>query len=444
MSSLNIFVTTWNTGLQGSQAQHQDLSSWLLPVLHNATNPELPVGIVPDIYAVGVQELVPMHLALAGLTGPVLYALTQRIQSILSDHATSLSSEKTSERYSLVARVAHVGNALWVFSRDKTLEGRLGKPSTAKTGLAWFGMGNKGAVGIRLPIRRGSVGGWENLTFVNTHLAAHDFNIARRNAQYRDILSSLVFDINDPLTTPQQIFDTSHLFFIGDLNYRLSKQPPLEALRENNMSDDALSVEKARMIMFEDDTLREQQKQGNVFGGLREGDVTRFAPTYKRIVGKIEGYSEKRVPGWTDRILLASHTDPPYLFSTQTLSNPVPPDEPTTTCILRFDSTPGIVISDHKPVHALFSLPAVKHEAPSAHMAPILPPAPVPHSPRPFAKQREMLIIRRIIGTLMDKIIGWPWCFFVLLGRGNSQAGMGVSAFLAMVWGVWWSGVMNG
>jgi hypothetical protein len=64
MSSLKVFLTTWNTGLQGSKAQSQDLTSWLLPVLHEASNdPDFPEGIIPDIYAIAVQELLPVHLA---------------------------------------------------------------------------------------------------------------------------------------------------------------------------------------------------------------------------------------------------------------------------------------------------------------------------------------------------------------------------------------------
>lgn len=59
--SLKIFLTTWNTGLQGSRAQTQDLTSWLLPVLHKSS--EEANGQVPDIYAIGVQELLPVHLA---------------------------------------------------------------------------------------------------------------------------------------------------------------------------------------------------------------------------------------------------------------------------------------------------------------------------------------------------------------------------------------------
>ena len=101
----------------------------------------------------------------AGLSQPVLLALTNRIQSLLSSHAKSVSPSKTAEKYMLVARVSHGGNALWLFARETTLAGRLGKPLTATLGLFWGGMGNKGAVGVRLPVRRGlKDGGWETFT----------------------------------------------------------------------------------------------------------------------------------------------------------------------------------------------------------------------------------------------------------------------------------------
>lgn len=58
---LTIFLTTYNTGLQGSRAQEQDLSSWLIPQLHKAASE----AATPDIYAIAVQELLPLHLASA-------------------------------------------------------------------------------------------------------------------------------------------------------------------------------------------------------------------------------------------------------------------------------------------------------------------------------------------------------------------------------------------
>ncbi|ORY34119.1 Endonuclease/exonuclease/phosphatase [Naematelia encephala] len=441
MAPLNIFLTTWNTGLQGSKAQSQDLTSWLLPVLHD---PELPAAI-PDIYAVAVQELLPVHLALAGLSKTVLAVLTDRIQSLLSSHATSLSEDKTPESYILVGRVSHVGNALWIFARESTLGGRLGKPLTATLGLWWLGMGNKGAVGLRLPVRRGEKeGGWETLTFVCTHLEAYDQQIPRRNAQYQTILSSLIFRSSDPLAQPANIRDTSHLFLMGDLNYRLLRLPSTGLPSEGKAADDILALEKERAELIDLDTLRREQREGRVFGGLREGDLSRFAPTYKRIVGQIEGYSRKRIPGYTDRILFASHTDPDHLFSPQSTISPTPPPIPeSTTQITHFSSTPSITVSDHKPVHAIIQLPGVSHSARAPHLAPTLASPPSPHPPVPEPTPLLELTLWKLLGTILDRTVGWPWCILVLLGYGNPTAGMGVSAFVAMVFGVWWSGVWS-
>ncbi|WWC61739.1 uncharacterized protein I303_104324 [Kwoniella dejecticola CBS 10117] len=440
MEPLNIFLTTWNTGLQGSKAQSQDLTSWLLPVLQNTANdPELPHGVIPDLYVIGVQELLPVHLALAGLSTTVLSILTDRIQSLLSSHAKSLSSEKARENYTLVSRVSHVGVALWVFARERTLGGRLGKPLKTSLGLWYGGMGNKSAVGIRLPIRRGERGGWEVLTFVNTHLEAHDHNIPRRNQQYQNILSSLLFQPSDPLAQPYQIFDTSHLFIMGDLNYRLSKRPSAEYLVENGKADD-LVLSKGRNEMLDTDTLQRELRAGRVFGGLREGDITRFAPTYKRVVGQVEGYSKKRIPGWTDRILFASYSDPPSLLANQESEN-----QAGTSRIVHFSSTPELTISDHKPVHAIVQIPAPSSTSAGSapHLAPSLSPAQPPHQPRPQPISKEYLWAWTLLGTSLDRLIGWPWCLLVLLGGGNEKTGLGVTAFVTMIWGVWWSGVWS-
>ncbi|ORX36766.1 Endonuclease/exonuclease/phosphatase [Kockovaella imperatae] len=421
MAPLTIFLTTWNTGLQGSKAQEQDLTSWLLPVLHRTANdPELPKGAVPDIYAIAVQELLPVHLALAGLSGTVLLALTDRIVSLLSAHAKSLSGSQ--ETYRLVSRVAHGGNALWVFARESTTRGRIGKPLTSTLGLYWFGLSNKGAVGVRVPVQRSDKGQWENLTFVCAHLEAFDHNVPRRNSQYRHILTSLVFQGSDPLVKPAQVFETSHLFVMGDLNYRLTHLPGGAYPDEEG---EGVQAEKERAKLVEVDTLKREQKMGRAFGGLREGDLTKFIPTYKRIVGKVNGFSRKRIPGYTDRILFASHDDTPSSSS---------------TVIKHFGSTPQTTLSDHKPVHAVLELPEPSHSAASPHLAPILSQPPPPHPHWPLATPHEQRIVQKIIGQILDKLIGWPWCILVLLGFGNTRAGMGVGAFAAMIWGVWWSG----
>jgi hypothetical protein len=150
----------------------------------------------------------------------------------------------------------------------------------------------------------------------------------------------------------------------------------------------------------------------------------------------------KRIPGYTDRILFASHTDPAHLFSPQSTLSPTPSQVPdSTTQIHHFSATPHITLSDHKPVHAIMILPSITHSAPAPHLAPVLPPAPSPHPSRPEARDTLEIFFWRVLGTLLDRAVGWPWCLLVLLGWGNEKTGMGVSAFLAMIWGVWWSGI---
>ena len=78
---------------------------------------------------------------------------------------------------------------------------------------------------------------------------------------------------------------------MGDLNYRLARMPTGGYPSEGKVSDDVMKLEKERLEMVELDTLRDEQREGRVFGGLREGDLSRMAPTYKRLVGQVEGYS---------------------------------------------------------------------------------------------------------------------------------------------------------
>lgn len=149
--------------------------------------------------------------------------------------------------------------------------------------------------------------------------------------------------------------------------------------------------------------------------------------------------NRKRIPGWTDRILFASHTDPAELYS------PNAPETPSsTTQITQFNAATELTISDHKPVYMVVTLPPVRHNAANPSLAPVLAPPPPPSRPRPAARPREELIFWDIVGSVLDRLIGWPWTILVLLGFGNEKAGMGVSAFLTLIWGVWWSGVFSG
>jgi hypothetical protein len=78
---------------------------------------------------------------------------------------------------------------------------------------------------------------------------------------------------------------------MGDLNYRFASMPSSGYPTEKSASIDDAQLEKERAEMVGLDTLRKQQVEGKAFGGLREGDLTNFAPTYKCIAGQVHGYS---------------------------------------------------------------------------------------------------------------------------------------------------------
>jgi hypothetical protein len=105
------------------------------------------------------------------------------------------------------------------------------------------------------------------------------------------ILSHLQFHSSDPLAQVTQPHESSHFFIMGDLNYRFSKLPSTGYPREMNPGSDLTGLESERKEMVGLDTLKRQQAEGKAFGGLREGDLTRFAPTYKMVAGQVHGYS---------------------------------------------------------------------------------------------------------------------------------------------------------
>lgn len=288
------------------------------------------------------------------------------------------------ENYSLLARVHMVGISLFVYGRDRS-----GVPERVKevranvvgTGILNL-LGNKGAVGIRLvlgPVGTSSgekSGEDQVLTFVSAHLAAHDHNVPRRDRDYTNIVSRLAFspdkvlpipvssptmgqaskpfDLNklkeqyaqqtsDPKQKPAvalddntySMYDSSHVFFFGDLNYRIavgtppkpgSTLPTTEKLTAARVVDE---VHKGNWPLLSNyDQLSIERLSGRVLQGLTEAplDKVQFGPTYKyktfeapatppgsrpavATPEQARQLSTKRIPGWCDRILWRSWED---------------------------------------------------------------------------------------------------------------------------------------
>jgi hypothetical protein len=122
--------------------------------------------------------------------------------------------------------------------------------------------------------------------FVCAHLTPHEHKLSQRIADYNHIVGSLVFpplpvspsSSRKPSTALTTIYDTSHLFFFGDLNFRvdLPETHPLHGPDNHNSLVSALDSESKREELKEYDQLRMEQKKGTVFAGLREGEFWKF------------------------------------------------------------------------------------------------------------------------------------------------------------------------
>ncbi|PSR83096.1 hypothetical protein PHLCEN_2v5900 [Hermanssonia centrifuga] len=285
---LLVQIASYNTNLQAEHGLPQDLVDWLAPTLQVSTflahDPR-----APDIVAVGFQELLPLHLGLSGLSSKVIESRNSLILSQIEEHAPN------KERYTLIAKVVNVGVALLVYGLDDTVGRKVEDVQTQWTGCGPGYMGNKGGVGVRFRVPADDGGVGEVFTFVCAHLTAHAHKCARRIQDYHHIVGSLLFP---PLpgtdsSTPTTIFSTSHLFFFGDLNFRVDFPPDSELSKLSRVEDAAriLEQESVREDVKEyDQLLVERDQKGSVFVGLREGEFWKFKCSYKYKLGEVDRY----------------------------------------------------------------------------------------------------------------------------------------------------------
>lgn len=274
-------------------------------------------GKPPDFYVIGLQE---MDLS----TQAFFYDVSSRQDEWLRSISRSLPS---SVGYEVVELVRLVGIMLVIFRRsDSDVKVPKSSVHSARlpTGIQLISrMGNKGGVAVSMQMNDSYV------CFVNSHMAAGNEELDKRNQDYREI-SQIRFPV-----TNKSIFDHDAIFWLGDLNYRLETR--------NGWSTEDIrllcSSEKSfrDMIMF--DTLKQQQKLNQVFVNFNEPEVLNFRPSYKYDAGTSNwDSSEKcRCPAWCDRVLWYAETSDQIV---QTL----------------YDSIDDVKVSDHKPVVAAFQL----------------------------------------------------------------------------------------
>ncbi|TMW68020.1 hypothetical protein Poli38472_007692 [Pythium oligandrum] len=329
----HIVTGTWNVNAKKPipPSEGAKLMQWLQQQTQNSSPRRLP-----DIVALGFQEIVDLNAVNVVVSNQSGQRSSQWEEALLATLNQSLSQNE----YKLLLSKNLVGILLVVFVRaDHVDYVREVHGATAGVGIMGM-MGNKGGAAVRLSFYDST------LCFVCAHLAAHRENVTGRNADYANILSKIDFKDNDESLTSDMrfysgeppILNHDFVFWIGDLNYRISDDITTEECfhyAENGQLSKLLAREQ----------LIGERKRGNVFQGFEEGPIS-FAPTYKFQAGTsvYEKRPEKklRAPAWCDRILWRAKI-------------------PGHVSLLHYDSVMALEISDHKPVHAFFDV-QIKHQ----------------------------------------------------------------------------------
>nr|XP_046261218.1 inositol polyphosphate phosphatase-like 1b [Scatophagus argus] len=304
---ISVFVGTWN---MGGSPPPRSLQTWVTCCGLGRTPDESTALLPHDIYALGTQE-------------------NPQGEKEWTEHIKATLRSYTHIDFKQVAVQSLWNMRLAVFVKPEH-QSRISHVNTAsvRTGLGNT-LGHKGAVGVSFLFNGTSFG------FVNCHLTSGSEKVLRRNQNFLDILRLLslgekqlgAFDISLRFT---------HLFWCGDLNYRL----------DLDVQDILKHVSKREFeeLMCADQLTRERHKR-KAFLNFKEEKIT-FPPTYRYERGSRDCYLWQKyktsgvrvnVPSWCDRILWKSYPE-------------------THNVCTAYGCTDDIFTSDHSPVFATFEV----------------------------------------------------------------------------------------
>lgn len=301
--NIKIFTGTYNVNAL-EPSSNVDLTAWLFPPENES---------LPDIYAIGFQELIELN------AGAILNADASRPAKWAELLNAQLNSQHGSahEKYVLLRTESIASMSIFLFVKQSAVH-HVTKVSGSykKTGLGGIAA-NKGACAVRFEY------GATSFSLITSHLAAGTTAVMERFNDYSTIMNGLVFTRN------YSIQDHDHVIWFGDLNYRLSlPNYQCRELVENGAFDE----------LIQSDQLTEERRNRGAFQEFNEG-LVKFYPTYKFDKGTSDyDTSEKqRTPSWTDRVLFISNKK-----KRNDLQQ------------LNYNSVMDIFLSDHKPVYATF------------------------------------------------------------------------------------------
>lgn len=304
---ISIFIGTWN---MGSVPSPKSVASWVLCRGLGKTLDEMTVTIPHDLYVFGTQE----------------NSVCDR-EWVESLRITLKEQTELDYKPIAVQTLWNIKIAVLVRSEHENRISHVGV-SSVKTGIANT-LGNKGAVGVSFIFNGTSFG------FVNCHLTSGNEKIARRNQNYLDILRLLSLG-DKQLSSFDISLRFTHLFWLGDLNYRLDMdiQEILNYINRKEF-DPLLKV----------DQLNLEREKNKVFLRFAEDEIS-YPPTYRYERGSRDTYVWQKqkatgmrtnVPSWCDRILWKSYPETHIVCNS-------------------YGCTDDIVTSDHSPVFATYEV----------------------------------------------------------------------------------------
>nr|XP_033805399.1 phosphatidylinositol 3,4,5-trisphosphate 5-phosphatase 2 isoform X1 [Geotrypetes seraphini] len=304
---ISVFIGTWN---MGSVPPQKNVTSWLGSKGLGKTLDEMSVTIPHDIYVFGTQENSLGDKEWIDFLRGVLKDCTEieyrpiAMQSLWNIKIAVLVKPEHENR------ISHIGT------------------SSVKTGIANT-LGNKGAVGISFMFNGTSFG------FVNCHLTSGNEKTARRNQNYLDILRLLSLG-DKQLSSFDISLRFTHLFWFGDLNYRLDMdiQEILNYISRKEFEP-----------LLKVDQLNLEKEKHKIFLRFNEEEIL-FPPTYRYERGSRDTYVWQKqkptgvrtnVPSWCDRVLWKSYPETHLICNS-------------------YGCTDDIMTSDHSPVFGSFEV----------------------------------------------------------------------------------------
>ncbi|XP_069737743.1 LOW QUALITY PROTEIN: phosphatidylinositol 3,4,5-trisphosphate 5-phosphatase 2 [Phaenicophaeus curvirostris] len=304
---ISIFIGTWN---MGGVPPPKNVSSWFTSKGLGKTLDEATVAIPHDIYVFGSQENSLGDKEWVDFLRAALKDFSDLDYRPVAVHSLWNIKVVVLVKPEHETRISHVST------------------SSVKTGIANT-LGNKGAVGVSFLFNGTSLG------FVNCHLTSGGEKTPRRNQNYLDILRLLALG-DKQLSSFDISLRFTHLFWFGDLNYRLDMDVQ-EIL--NYISRKELEP------LLRVDQLNLEKEKHKIFLHFGEEEIT-FPPTYRYERGSRDTYVwhkqkptgvRTNVPSWCDRILWKSYPE-------------------THINCNSYGCTDDIVTSDHSPVFASFEV----------------------------------------------------------------------------------------